>query len=285
MKLFRRNQSTSAALSVPANKPTQAYPVGEIGIAPATTADVHSPGKALDTDDLVIFLIALGAVWTVGVGFYSANEGWALGFAVIIWAVGGILLLILLLFVQSRTWVQTWASFLHWTNERKRLNVQQAVAEYHYQAERKIAKIQAERDKAIAEIQERLRIEAGLAAMRQVEEHSQPQSHSNQLANYVEAEQVEVIDTLRLELLSFIRGLYRGAANMDTGYIPGGVPWSRRGALKHDATRIERMLADAQQIKGKWLLKMENNGWWLNLEDYPESGNAVHAFDRVHTPR
>jgi hypothetical protein len=281
--MFRRNQSTVASALPAKREPTQAYQIPEGGIHPATTAEVGSQGKALDTDDLIIFLVVFGVVWTVAVGAYSTNKGWPLGVAVVVWTVGGLLLGTLLLFIQSRTWVQTWNSTLHWSNERLRVKAQERVLTYYYECEVEREKIRADAQVQIAEINERLRIAAQAERVRQVEEHSITQSTMNQLANYVPpSQELEPFrDELRDELLRYLVGLYETGMEKD-GRIKIAVPWSARGKMNTD--KVLDLFSQAKAWSGYWVVKQaENKHWYVNVERFTTPGQLVRAFDKAHT--
>lgn len=282
--MFRRNQSTQAA-AMPQKQPIQAYQMQDGGIHPATTADVGAQGKALDTDDLVIFLITFGAVWTVAVIAYSLNRGWALGLSVIVWTAGGLVLGVLLLFIQSRTWVQTWNGTLHSSNERLRIRAQERVLTYMAECDVEKERIREEARVQIAEITERMRIEAQGEIVRQVEEHSQPQSTMNQLANYVApAEDAPYYDELRDRLLRYLVGLYDEGIG-DDGRIVGRVLWSARGDLnERDQKRVLEMFSDAGRILGSPVVyQAENKHWYINVNKLATPGLLVRVFDRIHT--
>jgi hypothetical protein len=283
--MFQRRQSTQAAATLP-TKQQQVITIPEGGIHPATTADVGAQGKALDTDDLVIFLIVFGFVWTIAVVAYSWNQGLALGLSVIVWTVGGIILCTLLLFIQSRTWVQTWNSWLHWMNERKRIGAQERVLTIYYKSEVKRERIRVEGQVLIAEINERLRLAAQAELVRQVEEHSQPQSTMNQVANYVAPlEEVEpFFDELRDRLLRYLVGLYESGL-ADDGRITGAVPWGKRGDMPDD--RVKDMFEQAKTWAGTWVVRYDTGrkGWYLNVDKLGTPGQVARAFTNVRTPR
>jgi hypothetical protein len=285
--MFQRRQSTQAAATLP-TKQQQVITIPEGGIHPATTADVGAQGKALDTDDLVIFLIVFGFVWTIAVVAYSWNQGLALGLSVIVWTVGGIILCTLLLFIQSRTWVQTWNSWLHWMNERKRIGAQERVLTIYYKSEVKRERIRVEGQVLIAEINERLRLAAQAELVRQVEEHSQPQSTMNQVANYVAPlEEIEpFFDELRDRLVRYLVERYQGQDKMqDDGRILGEIPWGKRGKMPAD--RVRDMLKQAETWCGVWVVRYDTGrkGWYVNIDKFETPTQMVAAFDRVRTPR
>lgn len=280
MALFRRNQATVTALPA---KRQEAIPAiaGEV-IPPAMTADVAPVGKALDTDDLFILIAAMSIAWLIAVWAYAQRQDWGFGLVMLIWSVGMVAFILLLVFIQSRTWLQTLAAWLHTWNERLRIRAQERVMKYYYDSEEERERIREEAKVKIAEIQERLRLAAQVQMVAQVEEHSQPQSTMNQVANYVAPGEPEPFrDELRERLLVYLLSLYDGGL-ADDGRITGRVLWSARGELtERERERVAEMFRQAPV----WIVRQaDNKYWYFNTERYATPGQLVRAFDGVLTP-
>lgn len=281
MKLFRRNQSTAALSPVVRRKEEAPALSGEV-IPPAMTADVSHAGKALDTDDLFILIAAMSIAWLVAVWSYAQRESWGFGLVLLVWSVGMVTFILLLVFIQSRTWLQTLAAWLHSWNEHYRIRVQGQVMRYYYDSEERREQIREDARVKIAEITERLRLAAQADMIAQVEEHSQPQGELNMVANYVTPEPFR--DELRERLLVYLLGLYdEGMA--DDGQIMVRVPWSKRGDM--DTAKVLEMFRQAEGLTGAWVVRQEQTGgkaWYVNRQRFSTPGLLVRAFGSVYTP-
>lgn len=284
--LFHRRQSTAAALPVAKRKDDMPALSGEV-IPPAMTADVAPAGKALDTDDLFILIAAMSVAWLIAVWSYAQRQSWGFGLVLLVWSVGMVTFILLLVFIQSRTWLQTLAAWLHSWNEHYRIRVQAQVMRYYYDTEREREQIREDARVKIAEIQERLRLSAQAEMVAQVEAHSQPQITMNQVANYVAPGEPEPFrDELRERLLAYLLSLYEGGLG-DDGRITGRVLWSARGDLtERERERVIEMFRQVRHTSPNgWIVRQaENKYWYLNTQRYATPGQLVRAFDSVLTP-
>lgn len=272
-----KHQSTSAALSIQRREEA-----GEI-ILPATSTDVSTPSKALDTDDLVILIGTMAVAWLIAVGSYAYYERIVFAIAVLIWSVGMVIFIFLLVFVQSRTWLQMLNIRAHRSNESKRISAQERVMKYYYDTEKEKEQIREEAKVKISEIYERLRLSAQTNMQRQVEEHSVQQSSLNRLDNYVAPDEVPYRDSLRERLLMYLLSLYDEGMD-DGGRITVAVPWSARGNMNKD--KIVEMFRQAEHFAGFWVVKqMENKHWYVNRDKLTTPDLLEQAFKNVYTPK
>lgn len=280
MNLLRRNQSTAAALPVAKRQEPPPALSGDV-IPPAMTADVAPAGKALDTDDLFILIAAMAIAWLVAVWSYAQRQSWGFGFVLLLWSVGMVGFIFLLVFIQSRTWLQTLAAWLHSWNEHYRIRVQGQVMRYYYDTEKEREQIREDARVKIAEINERLRLQANADLLQQVEQHSQPQSAMNQLANFVPPAEAEPFrDELRERLATYLCSLYPDGLDED-GRIIREVAWSKRGELKRERERVLSMFSQAPV----WIVRQgDDNHWYVNIERYPTPGQIVRAINGLLTP-
>lgn len=140
----------------------------------------------------------------------------------------------------------------------------------------------------VAELEHAARVAAQRQLTEQVNRHSEPQSHSNQLANYQDPD--PPVDVLRAELIAFLAGLYDpgkpGRLTSSGRIMDVTVPWSARGSLDaEDKRRAVSMLTEAETAVGVWLVQQRNRAWYLNTKRFPTAGRLVQAFDAVKTPR
>lgn len=128
-----------------------------------------------------------------------------------------------------------------------------------------------------------VRDKAHVSAAVQVLEHSVPQSHSNQVANYAPLE--PFVDEFRDRVLLALVSVYDGDRMADDGRITVRAPWSKRGGFsKLDADRAVRMFEEARRVNGAWVAELRNNAWYVNRKIYDTPGKLVRAFANVNTP-
>ncbi|MFN8493861.1 MAG: hypothetical protein U0350_40055 [Caldilineaceae bacterium] len=151
----------------------------------------------------------------------------------------------------------------------------------------------------------------------QVARHSQPQSHSNRLANYVPVIDAEVtgfdreelapptfmieqtvdvdayVDVVRDALLNLLTKLYRrdDAGNLvnvrSDGALQDGivVPWSKRGGLTEGQRRQALDLIEQIRMVGGWLIRYDETlrKWKLNVASYSTFDAACEILDKCTT--
>lgn len=253
------------------------YVSGEV-IPPATTADVRTPGKALDTDDMVTLLTVMGAVLLVLIGARGMENDWAISAILFFWAVFMAVFVVLVMLIQSRTLVQLVVTFLHWGNEWFRLLFQVTVAKRHYAYLEYSESEQTERHRMTTD-SSRLIADAKIAeqqlTIRRIADGSRmpTQNHSNQLATYAqEPTEQPYVDLFKADVLSYLieltetdeRGNPRYVTN--AGRISTPFPWSTRGEKANEAERFWRLMSVVSNAAGDWVVRNNGKAYYFNIE-------------------
>ena len=242
-----------------------------IDIPSAPVPQIRSTGQAIDGRSLLALIGIMAFFGLVVAWSWGQQRGMAAGAVLVLWAGGMVLFIALLIFVQSETLLQALALFF-WS----------FVEVYRVRAIRKTQEHRHRTDREIAEIHERLRLVAQADLYAQVEEHSQPQSHSNLLANFVPPDPAPFRDELRERLLVYLVGLYEGGM-ADDGRIEGAVPWSKRGSM--DREKVLEMFRQAGILAGSWVVRQEDNKhWYVNRARFSTPGLIVRVLQQALTP-
>lgn len=152
----------------------------------------------------------------------------------------------------------------------------------------KLLDYRAERARMVLDAQVKLGMAAQTkqAVVKQVAAHSVPQSHSNQVANYVDPAPVTpFVDEFRNRVLVALVSVYEGDRMAADGRILVTAPWSKRGGFTRlEAERAVRMFGEAAKVNAVWAAEVRNNAWYVNRKQYPTAGRLVRAFNEVKTP-
>lgn len=266
------------------------YVTGEV-IPPATTADVRTPGKALDTDDMVTLIGTMSIIMLVFVLGYGLQKDWAFATVMIFWAacMAGFVLLITL--VQSRTLVQVLATFFHAANERFRLWCQSRLADRHYRY-MEFAETEDTKRHSMTEETKRITAQAQIAeqqlTIRRIADSSTAltQNHSNMLTTYSNEPDHPVIDHFKADVLSYLIELTEKDERGNPSYVTtsGRVnytfPWSTRGEKANEAQRFWRLISLAENSLSDWIIRSQGKAYYFNIDELDKQ-KLLDAFARI----
>lgn len=267
---------------------TEQFPVrAELPVAvPPAAVGYHVQATDRPGDPKYVFAIWLitcvpMSILALGLGGYY---GWELAITVVVLALLLIVGTLVVVLVAGGQWGVTVAIRADRRVRERLITSEKDVFLAQTQAHKEVQLAQIEADSEVQRYHVQQQAAARLAIAAQVEQHSAPQSHSNQLANYVEPEPFE--DELRDKILSFLIGCYPNQLAKG-GRIVGRVPWGARGDwAPSDKARTLRMFRDAKAVAGCWVVRQSDNlHWYVNVERFPSAGLLVKLFNAVHTPR